>query len=208
MPLSRLDIVATEFQNATEILHGKFLEIMPAAAGDQCPGAGLGEATLIAWLQTRWGNFTRNLILTSALGTRRKEASSFRPMKGVKSLSDAEKLVRKATSCAIERRGLRSPAWHAPSFGIAVSSILELGNHMHIELSLGSTTVPNMVSDFRNYLVHPGDDTRRKYERLQQKLGMHYAEPEDLLHQYWRPGLPVFTWWVRELQRIAHDATR
>lgn len=208
MSLSRLDAVAVEFQTATETLHHKFLEIMPAAAGDQCPGAGLGEATLIAWLQTRWGNFTRNLILASVLGTRRKSASSIRPTKGVKSRTDAERLVRKATSCAVERRGLRSPAWHAPSFGIAVSSILGLSNHIHIELSLGSTTVPSMVSDFRNYLVHPGDSTRGKYERLQEKLGMHSAEPEDLLHQFWEPGLPVFTWWIRELQRIAYDATR
>ena len=131
-----------------------------------------------------------------------------KPVTGVKTRADAERFVKAATKCVIKNRRLPLPVWHSPSFVVEVGTLIKLRNLRNIEAVLGPTLVPEQITDFRNYLVHPGKRTRYKYESLQAKLGMLRIEPEQLLHQQQRPGVPVFTSWVRELQRIANDSTR
>ena len=208
MAPSRLDVVASTFQTASEGLHDKFLAMTSDAACTGCQHAGFGEAILTAWLQTRWIDFTRDLIIASALGTRRTRGNSVRAVAGVKSRTDAERIVKAATTCAVKNRGLNSPIWHAPSFVVEVGTLVRLRNLRTLKDALGPTVIPEQITAFRNYLVHPGTRTRYRYEALQAKLGMLRMEPERLLHQQQKPGLPVFTSWVRELQRIAYDSTR
>ena len=208
MPPSRLDVVAYNFHSASETLHDKFLAMTSDAACAGCRHAGFGEAILTAWLQTRWTEFARNLVIASALGTRRTRGESVPPVPGVRSRADAERIVKGATTCAVQRYGARSPIWHAPWFVVEVGTLLGLRNLTKLEATLGSTLIPEQITVFRNYLVHPGTGTRSKYEALQAKLGMLSVEPQNLLHQPQSPGLPVFTSWVRELQRVAHDSTR
>ena len=116
--------------------------------------------------------------------------------------------MKAATTCAVKTRGLSSPIWHAPWFVVEVGTLVRLRNLRILEAALGPTIIPEQITAFRNYLVHPGTRTRYRYEALQAKLGMLHMEPEHLLHQQQKPGLPVFTSWVRELQRIAYDSTR
>ena len=71
MAPSRLDVVASAFQTASEGLHDKFLAMTSDVACTGCQHAGFGEAILTAWLQTKWIDFTRDLVVASALGTRR-----------------------------------------------------------------------------------------------------------------------------------------
>ena len=208
MASSRLDVVASTFQSESEALHQKFIAITSDAACTGCQSAGYGEAILTAHLQTKWIEFTRSLVIASALGTRRTGGNSVRAIAGVKSLSDAERIVKDATILAARNAGFTSAVWHAPRFVIEVGALIKLKKLTTLTAAMGPTLTPEQITDFRNYLVHPGEKTRRKYEVLQAKLGMHYMEPEDLPHQHQRPGLPVFTWWVRELQRIAYDSTR
>ena len=200
-------MAAAAFKSGAEALHHRFLAISADSACTGCQSAGFGEAILAAWLQTEWGNFTRNLIVASALGTRRS-GTPVKAIAGVRSPADAEKMVRTAAACAAKIRGTSYPVWHAPLFAIEVGSLIGLHNQPKLEVVLGATLVPGQIADFRNYLVHPGDKTRKKYEGLQAKLGMFGMEPEDLLHQFQGPGLTVFTSWIRELQRIADDSTR
>ena len=208
MALSRLDVVASTFQSASEALHDRFLAMTSNAACTGCQHAGFGEAILAAWLQTKWIEFTRKLVIASALGTRRTGGNAVRPVAGVKSEADAETVVKAATFRAVKKHGGSSPVWHAPWFVIEVSNFIGLGNLPKLEVALGPTVAPEQITDFRNYLVHPGDRTRFRYAALQAKLGMLRMEPEHLLHQQQKPGLPVFTSWVRELQRVAYDSTR
>ena len=208
MTLSRLDVVASTFQSASEALHDKFLAMTSNAACIECQHAGFGEAILAAWLQTKWSDFTRDLVIASALGTRRRRGNSVQAVAGVKSQADAERVVKAATTRALKKYGAISPVWHAPWFVIEVSNFIGLRNLPKLQAALGPTVTPEQITDFRNYLVHPGKRTRYKYESLQAKLGMLRIEPEQLLHQQQRPGVPVFTSWVRELQRIANDSTR
>ncbi len=208
MVRSRLDVAASTFKLGAEGLHSKFLKIVSDTACTGCQSAGFGEAILAAWLQNEWINFTRNLIVASALGTRRTRGTPVRPIAGVTSLDDAEKRVRAAAASEAKQRGSDHPIWHMPAFTINVGALLGLNNQLEIEAALGATLVPGQITAFRNYLVHPGTGTRQKYDDLQVKLGMHRLDPEHLLHQHQRPGLHIFTSWVRELQQIADASTQ
>ena len=207
MVRSRLDLAAATFNRKTEELHTKFLAISSDPTCAECQSAGFGEAILVAWLQEAWIEFTRKLIVASALGTRRRRGTTFRAIPGVKSEADAERIVKVAASCTAFKRGTVYPVWHAPHFAIEVGSLIGLRNLPNLEFALGSTIVPEQITAFRNYLVHPSEKTRKKYEGLQAKLG-HHLEPEILLHQRQGPGLTVFTSWIRELERIANNSTQ
>ncbi len=208
MARSRLDVVASTFKSGAEDLHDRFLAIAADSACTGCQSAGFGEAILVPWLQTKWSEFTRGLITASAVGTRRTTGTPVRAAAGVRSLSDAERIVRAAAASTAQKRGNPYPVWHSSSFAVEVGALIGLGNLRQLEVTLGSAIVPRQITDFRNYLVHPSNGTRQKYEELQAKLGMLRMEPEDLLHQLQAPSLTVFTWWVRELQRVADAATR
>ena len=146
--------------------------------------------------------------VASALGTRRRRGTPVRAIASVRSRAEAKGMVRSTAACSAKKLGTGYPVWHSPSFAIDVGTRLGLKNLPQLELALGATLVPGQITDFRNYLVHPGDRTRQKYEALQAKLGLLHLEPEYLLHQFQGPGLTVFTSWVRELQRIADDSTQ
>ena len=208
MARSWLDASASTFKSSAEALHDKFLAILADSACTGCESAGFGEAILAAQLQTAWSSFTHDLIVASALGTRRRRGTNVRGIAGVRSRAEAESMVRSTAACTAIKRGTPYAVWHSPSFAIDVGTHLGLKNLSRLEDALGATLVPVQITDFRNYLVHPGDKTRQKYEKLQAKLGMHRMEPQHLLHQLQGPGLTVFTSWVRELQRIADDSTQ
>ena len=208
MAQNRLKEVASVFQSSSESLHDKFLAMLSDTACKGCQSAGFGHAILAAWLQTRWSEFTRDLVVASVLATSRTGEDLGKAGSGVASEDFAERIVKVATSCVVKRRGLILPVWHAPWFVIEVSAHMGLTNLQELEATLGPTVIPDQISSFRNYLVHPGTGTHHKYERLQAKLGMLGIEPEDLLRQQQKPGLPVFTAWVRQLQSIAYDSTR
>ena len=75
---------------------------------------------------------------------------------------------------------------------------MRLRNAETIELAIGSARVPEYITDYRNYLVHPSARTRAKYDRLLARLGMLQVKPEELPRQEQAPGLPLFTSWIRE----------
>ena len=79
MVRSRLDVVASNFKSEVEVLHEKFLAISADSACTGCQSAGFGEAILATWLQTKWSECTEDLIVASALGTRRTRGTSFNP---------------------------------------------------------------------------------------------------------------------------------
>ena len=188
MAPSHLDVVVDTFQWASEELHDKFLSMTSNAACTGCQHAGFGEAIPAAWLQTKWIDFTRDLVIASALGTRRTGGNSVQAVAGVKSQADAERVVKAATTRAVKKHGFSSPVWHAPWFVIEVSNFIGLRNLPKLQAALGPTVTPEQITDFRNYLVHPGNRTRYKYAALQAKLGMLRMEPEHLLHQHRNPA--------------------
>lgn len=208
MPRGRLKAVAAAFETDSEALRERFLSMVSDADCAVCSSARLAEAILPAWLQTKWSDFSRELVIASAQGTRRTHGSSVLPAPGVKSRADAERIVKAASTCAFKSRGHGSPIWHAPWFAIDVGNRVGLRNLDTLELTLGSSAAPGQIADFRNYFFHPGERTRLKYEELREKLGLVRVEPEDLLRQPLQPNEMVFTSWVDELQRVANASTQ
>ena len=200
-------MVAASFESDSEALHRKFLSMTSDNSCAGCSSAGWGEALFSVWLQTTWANFTRELVIASAQGTRRGPGNSVLPAPGVKSRADAEKIVTTESRCTFRRRGLSNPVWHSPDFAIEVSNRVKLRNLATLEVNLGSSVVPKQITDFRNYLVHPSEYNRSKYEEMREKLGLFRTEPEELLRQNLQPKEMVFTSWVNELQRVASAST-
>ncbi len=161
MALGRLDVAASTFKSCAETLHQKFLTIADDSACVGCQSAGFGEAILAAWLQTTWANFSRDLIVASALGTRRRKGKSIRAVAGARSRTDAEKIVKAAASSSACKRGAPYAIWHDPLFAIEVGTSLGIGNLQSLENALGATLVPRQITVFRNYLIHPGNQTRQ-----------------------------------------------
>ncbi len=203
MALSRLDIVASTFQNDTEGLHNRFLAMTSDLACVRCESSRFGHAIKIAWLQNAWSIFTQNLLVASAIGTRRMKRIRVRPAPGIKSQRDAERLIKEVSSSIAKASGAPYPVWHAPWFVVEVARAMRLRNLEVIELAIGPARVPAYITDYRNYLVHPSARTRGKYDVLLARLGMLHVTPEELPRQEQTPGLPLFTSWIRELQRIA-----
>ena len=207
-PSSLVD-VASGFYAASEELHDKFLAMRSDEACAECDGAAFGEAILTAWIQTAWGEFTRDLVLASALGAERRDGTTVQPLDGVTTPTDGERLVRVATKSVFQQHGLSSPVWHAPWFAVEVGSALGLSNLEELKTALAPTLVPDQIATVRNVLVHPGQKkASQRYEELQAKLGMLNIAPQYLPRQPKGPGVTLFTSWVRELQNVADDSTQ
>lgn len=208
MPYSRLDVASRTFHDTAEALHDKFLVAVSDPSCVECTTAGFSGALFTAWLQTRWGEFSRRLLVVSALGTRRKTAASVKAVPGVRTELDAEKLVKDAGACEVKTRGVLQPIWHDPLFVVAVACRVGLANHATIEATLSPTRAPKELTAFRNYLVHPTEKTRSRYQRLQEEFGLLNVEPQDFVYRPRLRGVPVFTFWLRELQGVAYASTR
>ena len=204
----RLVDVASAFQAASERLHVRFLQMRSDDECAKCPSAAFGEAILTARIQVAWAEFTRKLVVWSALGAQRRGGSWIQPLVGVTTEADAERAVRRATKEVVRHRGFASPIWHAPWFALLVGERLVLDNLNALETTLGSTLAPGQITIVRNVLVHPETKAQKKYEDLQAKLGMLGVEPELLPRQLISPSVAVFTSWIRELQSVADDSTQ
>ena len=209
MAPSSLVEVASGFHSASEELHDKFLAMRSDEACAECDGAAFGEAILTAWIQTAWGEFSRDLVLASALGAQRRDGTPVQPLAGVTNPAEAELRLRDAAKSVGNERGLSTPVWHAPWFAVEVGSVLGLGNVEGLEAALAPTLVPKQISTVRNVLVHPRQKKAfEEYESLQAKLGMLNVAPQYLPRQPTSPGVMLFTSWVRELQNVADDSTQ
>lgn len=207
MSRSRIELLGTKFHRETEVIHDRFRGILADSMCEGCHAAGFGEAVLTFALQVAWSDFCRDLVVVSALGTRRSRGASIGSVSGIRSMQSAEELVMKNARNTVTERRLSNFVWHATWFTIDVGAKVGLQNQSQLELHLGSALAPEQIARFRNYLAHPEASARARYDGLLAKLGMPGVEPEDLLHKELRPGVPVFTHWVRELQRVAYAST-
>lgn len=206
MATPSLQEVAQNFHDEAERLHDSFVKMRSDTACSSCDTAAFGEAILTAWIQTAWGEFGRHLIVASTSSSQNQDGTAIATAEGVESPGDAEKTVKEVAKQVAEEQDLPFPVWHSPTFVLDVGTKLALDNLQAIQLALGSTPAPSQITTVRNVLVHPGKKTRGRYEALRAKLGMLDVAPEYLPRQPLSPGLPLFTWWIRELQSAADDS--
>lgn len=203
MTSASLVAVASEFKSASEKLHERFLKIRSDESCADCPSAAFGEAILTAWTQSAWGEFAHNLLVSSASGAQRADGTYVAALVEVATAREAEVVTKQAARAVAEEHGLGSPVWHAPWFVVKVGARLQLSNLGPLDAALGTTLVPGQITTVRNVLVHPGTKTQQQYEALQAKLGMLGVAPQHLPRQIIRPGVLLFTSWIRELQSVA-----
>lgn len=206
MATQSLEAVARSFEVEAERLHDSFVKMRSDTGCSNCAAAAFGEAILTAWIQTAWGEFTRHLTVASTLGGQKRDGALVAPAGTVATLQAAEEAVKEAARRVAEKQGLAFPVWHSPTFVVDIGTELGLDNLQAIQFAMGSTPAPNQITTLRNVLVQPGKRTQDKYEELQAKLGMLNIAPEYMPRQLLNPGLPLFTWWIRELQSAAYDS--
>ena len=196
------------FHTSTEEVHARFLDMWTNNNCTNCPSSSLADAVLTAWIQTEWAEFSRRLLSASASGFQRPDGSRVESIPTVKDSAEATKAVNNAATQVRDKRNLCSPVWHASWFVLDVATILSIRNLRRLEETVCATPIPEQMNVLRNVLIHPGDKNQYRYETLQAKLGMLGVAPELLTRQLYTPGVPLFTYWIRELQRVADGSVQ
>lgn len=196
--------VYARYLRQSQTLTSRFLTKLPTAPRDLklCePVHKNGRAYLVISLQHLWGQFCRELILRSALG--RCETRTGRRLARAPSI----KRVRDIPLIAKVKLSGPESHWEDPTFALRVAQKLQVGNYNEISLGLGSvsTHLTNLKS-VRNYIVHPSDQTGKKYVQMTRSNGFIGLPPDQLLHHLLPGGATVFDTWSSDLVNAAWNA--
>ena len=118
-----------------------------------------GRAHLVVRLQHLWGEFSRELIVKSAMGgCRTRTGRILSRVAGVQKVSDIP---------AITSKRLAGPGsnWEDPKFAITQARMLRVENYVEINLGLASANVSE-IKCVRNFIVHPNSFTGDIYARM------------------------------------------
>lgn len=161
-----------------------------------------GRLKLVIRLQMLWGEYCRQLVVSSAIGdTHTLGGKALTRVGGVSSATDILNVARTES-------GGRPPPWHRPTFAVRVAARLGVGNLFEIQQGLSAVSPTDDLLAVRNYLVHPTEDTKVKYVTVARKYRSLGAGPDALLSTLLPGGATLFEVWVAELQTIALIAAR
>ncbi len=154
-------------------------------------------------LQMLWGQFCRELIIRSALGGYHTVSGTV--LKKGTSVNDW-----KSVQVAVQKRSnYGNPSWHIANFSIDIAKNLRIQNYGEVSMALGGISPMDYVIVVRNYVVHPDEKTRTKYENTLRAMGiMVKIAPVSLLRSRVAGGANLFEQWVNELQTLAVNAIR
>ncbi len=159
-------------------------------------------AFMLVRLQLLWGEFCRELVITSALGgCRTITGTVLGPGAVVTSLNDIKQVVDNETQG-------RPPPWHIPRFAVTIAQNLGAQNFRQLQLALSRVSPVDDLKVVRNYIVHPWKRTRLAYVQVSRNLGAPGINPVTLLASRGKDGSSTFRNWVVQLQNIALDAIR
>lgn len=192
------------YERRSRDLSRRFLASMPPHRTDEMPCEEIhadGRAHLICRLQILWAEFSRELIVKSAIGgcrTRNGRVLSSAPQ--VKTVADVSNVLG-------AKSGLQSPhmKWEEAEFSVRCAQTLRLGNVEEINRGLGSAQISN-IKTLRNFLVHPNKRTRTRYEQVARDLAMPGLRPDELLSQRTLGGPTMFETWIERLLIAASNA--
>ena len=179
-----------EFVDSTNALVQRFEIPVPDCApfDSTCPMIHQdGQALLVVRLQNLWADFCRGLIDRSA--------------------SKNTHSARKAARCVACEMGYSDPVWHSPEYVVRLAKHLNLANVDQIDLHLGANLSSGHVTGVRNYIVHPGSRTERKYREVAAAEGAPRVSVGGLLNVRFSGGSTLFEKWVKDLQRTANNTT-
>lgn len=161
-----------------------------------------GRAHMIIRLQLLWGQFCRELVVTSAVGgCQTITGTVLGPGAAITDPNDIKRVVNK------EARG-RPPPWHKPKFAVTIAQNLGTQNFRQVQLALSRVSPVDDLKTVRDYIVHPWESTRLAYMQVNRNLKAPGIDPVSLLAIQGRDGSSTFKRWVVQLQDIALDAIR
>ncbi len=157
---------------------------------------------MIIRLQLLWGQFCRELVVTSAVGgCQTITGTVLGPGAAITDPNDIKRVVNK------EARG-RPPPWHKPKFAVTIAQNLGTQNFRQVQLALSRVSPVDDLKTVRDYIVHPWESTRLAYMQVNRNLKAPGIDPVSLLAIQGRDGSSTFKRWVVQLQDIALDAIR
>lgn len=159
-----------------------------------------GEVQIINRLLVLWGEYCRNLVIQSTCGnviTLQGNRISSTP--GITGFSD---LRAKLGANAGAGPGTK---WDEPAWVIQRARHLAPANLTQINLGVGSAPIVELKV-LRNYLVHPNEYTKGRYQSLAIQLGYPGRQPNELLKSNLPMGQNVFKAWIADFQIAAYNA--
>lgn len=95
--------------------------------------------------------------------------------------------------------------WDDPRFALQQASTLQIANYNQVSIGLSSAQTQDMKF-VRNFIVHPNEYTRLRYEQVARSLGSQGFSYDHLLSQRIAGGATIFESWVHQLLGAAWNA--
>ena len=203
MAMKKLHQLYSHFTARTNQLVTKYDAPLPPDPNNKymCPAIHKdGKALMIIRLQLLWGQFCRELVVTSALG-RCQTITGTVLIAAVTSPNEIRRVVNKET------KG-RPPPWHKPVFAVTIAQNLGTQNFSQLQLALSRISPVDDLKTVRDYIVHPWESTRLAYIQVSRNLKAPRIDPVPLLAIRGKDGSSTFKNWVIQLQNMALDAIR
>ena len=159
-----------------------------------------GRAYLVCRLQVLWGEFSRELIVQSALGGRQTRTGKvLTKAPTVNTMADIRRVLGESRLQGPRMR------WEDPSFAVRHARTLKVANYDQINIGLGSASLDE-IKPLRNFLVHPNEDTRLKYEQVIRNRGAQGICPDRFMLQPVFGGSTLFDTWIQRLLLAAWNS--
>lgn len=202
MRTAALTLLYRRYVARSSLLAYRFSSALPSNPRDMetcIPVHRDGRAYLVVRLQHLWGEFSRELIVRSALGgcITRTGRNLVRPP-NVGTFADISKITGKP---------MAGPGayWDHPNFAIARANDLKVANYNEINLGLASAGLTD-IRCVRNFLVHPNQSTNANFAQLTKNSGLLGVDPDTLLAQRVAGGATIFETWIADLLTAAWNA--
>ena len=152
-------------------------------------------------LQMLWGQFCRELIIRSAFG-------GYHTISGTVLQKGASVTDWRSVQTVIRSRSRNGhPPWHMANFSIDIARNLRIDNYGQVSMALGGISPIDHVINIRNYVVHPDERSRIRYENTLRSIGiMVKTDPISLLRSRVVGGASLLEQWVSDLQTLAVNA--
>ena len=161
---------------------------------------------MVVRLQSLWAEFCRELIVRSAIGgCATRTIQSLPEAMNVKIVKNVQDIVE--TQSPKGKYSGFGARWEEPTYAIQQAQKLRVANFGNISLGLGiaATDCANLKA-VRNFIVHPNQHTRGRYEQVALVLGYQGITPSQLVNQRSQGGTTIFDGWVAILNLAARNA--
>ncbi len=203
MPVPRLSNTLGRFIGRTDAMVARMNAPLPRAPGDKrvCEPVHVdGRMFLVVRLLALWGDFCKQIVIRSAVGgLLTLQGKLVDPAPGIQGVADTEKVVGPLDA--------RRASWYLPRTSVSAAKDLNVRNYSEIYLGLGAALVTD-IAQVRNYIVHPSEETRRRFLQISRNLGLFGLEPAALVSTRRPGGATLFEEWVADLQTAATNAVR